>query len=403
MFAKNITKNLLCSAAALALLSGCNSVARMGENGQTPTIWQFNDQAAEDANLATVAYSQGNFEEAQRLADRSLQSNPKLPQALIVSAMTAEQLGHYNRARQNYEDLILLNSKDTTILGSSTGKPEKMSDIAQKRLRAITLQQSKMVIEDDNGAKVFNIEDSKALRQSKSAIAKAIFMAQKQKPVVEEPTTEEQIEAAEVLFDDGEQNAIARFLTLKELAEKDLVTQEEFLTARSANIGALLPMTNPAPAYGIDRAVPSPDLIVERINVLKEATAAKAITPREFSAERDLIIETLLPPQPRQRAKRKLPSKDIMTAAKNLRKLEVLYDLNLITTNEKEKEKAAIENYLGINRSPAKENKATTATKPVAEKVAVTEAEPQKEQTEATKKDEASKATPLVPMVSSPF
>ncbi len=389
MFAKNMTKNLLCGAALIGLISGCTNVARMGEDGKSPTIWQFNDQAAEDANLATVAYSQGNFEEAQRLADRSLQSNPKLPQALIVSAMTAEQLGHYNRARQNYEDLILLNSDATTILGSSNGKPEKMSTIAQKRLRMITLQQSKMVIEDDNGAKVFNIEDSKALRQSKSAIAKAIFMAQKKKPVVEEPTTEEQIEAAEILFDDGEQNVIARFLTLKELAENDLVTQEEFLNARSANIGALLPLTNGAPAFGIDRAVPSPDLIVERINILKEATEAKAITPREFLAERNLIIETLLPPHPRQRAKRQLPTKDIMTAAKNLRKLEVLYDLNLITTNEKEKEKAAIENYLGINRAAAtaKTTKPETA-KPTEEKKA---------------EDEKSKAEPLVPMVSSPF
>ena len=388
MFAKNMTKNLLCSVAAIAMLSGCTSTARMGENGNTPTIWQFNDQAAEDANLATVAYSQGNFEEAQRLVDRALQSNPKLPQALIVSAMTAEQLGHYNRARQNYEDIILLNSNDTSILGSTSGKPEKMSDIAQKRLRMITLQQSKMVIEDDNGAKVFNIDDSKALRQSKSAIAKAIFMAQKKKPVVEEQTTEEQIETAEILFDDGEQNVIARFLTLKELAEKDLVTQEEFLNARSANIGALLPMTNSAPAFGIDRAVPSPDLIIERINVLKEATEAKAITPREFSAERNLIIETLLPPHPRQRAKRKLPSKDIMTAAKNLRKLEVLYDLNLITSKEKEKEKAAIENYLGINRAP---------TQTVEKKTTLSAAQAQKQ------KDDRAKAEPLVPMVSNPF
>ncbi len=388
MFAKNMTKNLLCSVAAIAMLSGCTSTARMGENGNTPTIWQFNDQAAEDANLATVAYSQGNFEEAQRLVDRALQSNPKLPQALIVSAMTAEQLGHYNRARQNYEDIILLNSNDTSILGSTSGKPEKMSDIAQKRLRMITLQQSKMVIEDDNGAKVFNIDDSKALRQSKSAIAKAIFMAQKKKPVVEEQTTEEQIETAEILFDDGEQNVIARFLTLKELAEKDLVTQEEFLNARSANIGALLPLTNSAPAFGIDRAVPSPDLIIERINVLKEATEAKAITPREFSAERNLIIETLLPPHPRQRAKRKLPSKDIMTAAKNLRKLEVLYDLNLITSKEKEKEKAAIENYLGINRAPAQTvEKKTTLSATQAQK----------------QKDDRAKAEPLVPMVSNPF
>lgn len=396
MLKLTITKNLLCAAATVVLLSACNSTALHGENGKTPTIWQFNDQAQEDANLATVAYSQGDFKEAQRLVDRSLQSNPKLPQALIVSAMTAEQLGHYNRARQNYEDLILLNSDDMTLLGSTSGKPEKMSQIAQKRLRNITIQQSKLIIEDDNGAKVFNIEDAAALRQSKSALAKAIFLSQKHKPQKEVPTTQEQIEAAEILFDDDEQNIIARFLTLKELAEKDLITQDEFLAARSSNIGGLLPLTNKAPAYGINRPVPSPDLIIERINVLKEATEANAITPKEFSAERDLIIETLLPPQPRQRAKRQLPSKDILTAAKNLRKLEVLHDLNLITSNEKEKEKSAIERYIGINKTPQ-------PAKNTAKQAANDLIQPIKEENSQKTDEDKSSVEPLVPMVSSPF
>lgn len=396
MLKLTITKNLLCAAATVVLLSACNSTALHGENGKNTTIWQFNDQAQEDANLATVAYSQGDFKEAQRLVDRSLQSNPKLPQALIVSAMTAEQLGHYNRARQNYEDLILLNSDDMTLLGSTSGKPEKMSKIAQQRLRNITIQQSKLIIEDDNGAKVFNIEDSAALRQSKSALAKAIFLSQKHKPQKEVPTTQEQIEAAEILFDDDEQNIIARFLTLKELAEKDLITQDEFLAARSSNIGGLLPLTNKAPAYGINRPVPSPDLIIERINVLKEATEANAITPKEFSAERDLIIETLLPPQPRQRAKRQLPSKDILTAAKNLRKLEVLHDLNLITSNEKEKEKSAIERYIGINKTP---QPAKTTAKQAANDLI----QPIKEENSQKTEDKKISVEPLVPMVSSPF
>ena len=155
--------------------------------------------------------------------------------------------------------------------------------------------------------------------------------------------------AAEVLFSDEEQNMIARFLTLKELAEKDLITKEEFLNARATNVGALLPLTNTPPAFGIDRKVPSPDLIIERISILKEAVEARAITPREFSAERDLIIEALLPPQPRQRMRRKIPSKDVMSAAKDLRKLEVLSDLDLITSKEKTKEQQAIESFLGIN------------------------------------------------------
>lgn len=83
---------------------------------------------------------------------------------------------------------------------------------------------------------------------------------------------------------------------------------------------------------------------MERIKALKEAVASRAITPREFSAERDLIIEAILPPHPRQRLKNKAPSKNILDAAKDIRKLEVLYDLNLITSKEKEKSRKPLKN-----------------------------------------------------------
>lgn len=51
--------------------------------------------------------------------------------------------------------------------------------------------------------------------------------------------------------------------------------------------------------------------------------------------------------------KPKAPSRNILGAAKDLRKLEVLYDLNLITSAEKAAEQKAIESYLGINSQPA--------------------------------------------------
>ena len=147
---------------------------------------------------------------------------------------------------------------------------------------------------------------------------------------------------------------------LKELAENDMITKEEFLAARQSNIGGLLPLTNAPAGITADKPVPSPDVIIERINALKAATEERAITPREFSAERDLIIEAILPPAPRQRLKRQAPAKDLLSAAKNLRKLEVIYDLDLITTKEKQKEQAAIERNLGINTSKAPTNKNIT-------------------------------------------
>ena len=100
---------------------------------------------------------------------------------------------------------------------------------------------------------------------------------------------------------------------------------------------------------------------------MKDAVESRAITPQEFSAERDLIIEALLPPNPRQRMQNKIPSRDVMGAAKDLRKLEILYDLNLITAKEKAAEKAAIEKYLGINRTPAKKAAAKKVVKPAAQ------------------------------------
>lgn len=361
VFSRNLAKNFMSATAVACMLSSCGFLTTSNPDKNEKSMWMFSDRATEEADRATVAYSQGKFNEAETHIINSLQLNPKQPQALMVGAMVYEELGRPNRARQYYEDLIVLNNNETTILGSKSGKPEKMSDIAKKRLRMINVKQSKLVVEDHDGAKVFSISESAGLRQSKSAIAEALFLREKKKAANNQPSSEEEIKAVEVLFNDNEQNMISRFLILKELAEKDLVTKEEFLNARMSNIGALLPLTNTAPAFGIDRSVPSPDLIIERISVLKDAVEARAITPREYSAERNLIIEALLPPQPRQRMHNKAPSKDIMGAAKDLRKLEVLSDLNLITSKEKAKEQQSIEKYLGISRAEKKATPATSA------------------------------------------
>ena len=94
---------------------------------------------------------------------------------------------------------------------------------------------------------------------------------------------------------------------------------------------------------------------MDRINALKSALEDRAITAKEFSAERNLIIEAILPPNPTQRLKRKAPAREIIPAAKDLRKLEVIYDLNLITADEKDKERAAIEQALGFHSAATTE------------------------------------------------
>ncbi len=417
MFSRHIAKQILYTGVAMGLLTSCGFWQKNYE--QEPNhSWQvdknYSTKGADEAGLATVAYSQGDFAAAEQHIINSLSENPRQPQALLVGALLYEQLGRTNRARQYYEDLIVLNGPETSLLGTQNNIPEKMSEIAKKRLRLINVRQSELLIEDQNGTKVFNISGPAANKQGKSAMEEALFVKYQVQAADNRAEAQSNLKAAEVLFNPQEQNIISRFLILKELAEKDLITKEEFLSRRQANIGGLLPLTHKPGAVGIDNPVPSPDMIIERINVLKEAVESRAITPREFSAERELIIEALLPPSPRQRMKNKAPAKDILTAAKDIRKLEVLYDLNLITSNEKEQEKKAIEKYLGINKkqplaqapaaqtqpqTPAIKKVEATSQKPEATKEIETKVEVEEVVVETPK--EAPK--PLIPDVSSPF
>ena len=362
MSAKNVWSVGLLVATTM-LVTSC-SVVKKHTSPETYKALTFSDDGEKEARLATEAYTQGRFDEAATYVDEALAENNKNTQALIVGALTYEQMGRPNRARQFYEDLMVFGGNETTVLGSTTGLPAKMTDIAKQRLRLIDMKQTKLVIEDKDGLKIFNISESASNNQKHSAIAEALYRREKKNVgATPEEITKDQVKAVEVLFSEEEQNVITRFLILKELAEKDLVTKEEFLRARNTNIGGLLPLTHAAPAYGVEKSVPSPDLVIERINALKEAVESRAITPREFSAERDIIIEALLPPSPRKRLKNKAPARDIMGAAKDLRKLELLLDLELITAKESEAEKKEIEKYLGVNRKEA-----TASTSPKVEK-----------------------------------
>lgn len=357
MFSRHLTKTLL-SATALSMLAACAFIDKKDTAEESNWFIQlFEKDGRTYAEMATVAYSQGKFDKTLEYTTEALKANPRNGQALLVGALAAEKMGRYNKARQYYEDLIVINGDETSILGISGVQPEKMADIAKANLRAITIAQSNLTVENRDGTKHFAIAQDAGELQSKATIANALS----KKSI---PAVRNQPIGVDDIFTQNEQNIVSRFLILKELAEKDFITKEEFLSRRAANIGGLLPLTKQAPGVGVDQPVPSPDLIIERLNILKEGVENRAITPREFSVERDVIIEALMSPAPRKRIKNKAPSKNILDAANDLRRLEVLYDLDLITESEKNIEKKAVEKYLGINHTPApKETQPTDAPK----------------------------------------
>lgn len=405
-----ITRILVSTAMLASLLSSCSYIEK-NTSPETYNALTFGDAGAKEASLATLAYSQGNFINAEEHVQMSLRQNPKNAQALMVGALTAEKMGRPNLARQYYEEIILTAGDQTTVLGTDDTLPQKMVDVARKRLRLININQSKLVIEETDGVKFFSISEEAAARQGRSALEEALFVREQKNAANNVAVTEADVKAVEVLFTPQEQNIVSRFLILKELAENDMITKEEFLKARQSNLGGLLPLTYPPAGITADKPVPSPEMIIERIKALKTATEERAITPREFSAERNLIIEAILPPNPRQRLKPQAPARNILAAAKNLRKLEVIADLGLITTSEKNKEQTAIERNLGITRQPKPVVPVKTTTTEITEKVEIIPAESLKSNVSpaANTAPEMPSITPtgepqpLLPNVSSPF
>lgn len=229
MKSANIITKALMGCTVLLALNACAVVDKKDtDNESNWFVRMFEKDGNEEASQATVAYSRGDFKKAEELVHEALKANPRNQQALLVGALTAEKTGRLNRARQYYEDLIIIGGNETTILGTNSATPEKIADIAKRQLRMLEVKQSELVIENKNGVKSFNISKEAGAKQSSSAIKKAWK---------KKPTTAKKKADIGSLFSDREQNVISRFLALKELAEKDLITQEEFLTRRQANIG----------------------------------------------------------------------------------------------------------------------------------------------------------------------
>ena len=224
MLSQHFTKILL-SATALSLLSACAVVDK--KDTAEPSNWfvsMFERDGQEDAEKASLAYMNGNFKQALELTSDSLKANPRNQLALLVGALSAEKLGRVNKARQYYEDLILINGEETSILGTPDNQPQKISATAKTRLRALTIAQTNLTIENHDGTKTFAVPQQTGTQQSKKAINKALA---KKSPVVAKRTN------IDNLFPGDQQNIVTRFLILKELAEKDFITKEEFLSRLS--------------------------------------------------------------------------------------------------------------------------------------------------------------------------
>ncbi len=127
-----------------------------------------------------------------------------------------------------------------------------------------------------------------------------------------------------------------RFHALRRLVEAGLATPEEAEGRRTANLGALLPYSAPPPAAGLARPAPLQDVAdqIARLSVRPAAIAA------ETAAERDFLMESLLPQSPKDRA---VPARVDPVALKTGRdRVDTLARLGLVSLDERMRELSAI-------------------------------------------------------------
>lgn len=151
-----------------------------------------------------------------------------------------------------------------------------------------------------------------------------------------------------------DKNIISRFKTLQKLRDQGLMTPEEYDARRKANLGALLRLTQQPPSTGLERSVPSAELIIQRLRAISRALELRAITVRQHGAERKTIVDGLLPESPRHRAAPEPAPKGLLASADAIRRIEMLNEKGLITSQEAATEKAAIEKNLTKYRAPPK-------------------------------------------------
>lgn len=144
----------------------------------------------------------------------------------------------------------------------------------------------------------------------------------------------------------AEKNVAQRFEVLKRLLDEGLITPEEYTRHRNANIGALLPFTRDPAAVGLERPSADADAIVARLEALRRALEMRAISADQHASERAMILSALLPTTPDERTEAPPPPGNVIEGAAMVAHLQVFKGRGLITADEFDDERKAIDQYL---------------------------------------------------------
>jgi len=338
-------ENLGRRAGRVAVISGLAAVllAACGPQSNPQTFLDSlgpNPEVLADQALAALA--RGDFGKAEQDVEAALKRDPRNPYALLAGGILYQNTNRPVRARAMYEELLSLRpNKMAAVGGWDRMQVQPITEIAAANMRRVDGELNR------TGA-----------WQPASPYAAAPAAASGLAPVVAPPAVEPvaaprgAVQSMPLAADaarpvqglDARTRAIAdRFLVLRKLRDEELITPAEYQARRTANIGALLPLTESPPAKGLERPVPALDQVVDRLKSLQQALQTRAITPREHAMERELILDALLPAKPTALAAPEAAPRDLIASADRVRQLEHLRTMGLISETEQKAEQKAVE------------------------------------------------------------
>ena len=271
---------------------------------------------------------------------KALDANPKDNYALLGMGVLFQNTGQQVKAREMYEAILALRpdaSQQFVVWNTNNTRP--ISEIASLNLALL-----------DSGRVVAGMEKGAAGQKEAGAIAGAPMVAATMGRAVPGDTVDatgsSPVPTVMSVLSEGDTNVVSRFKTLHTLRDENLITGEEYAARRQANLGALLPLTAPPPAAGLDRPVPSSGQISGRLRAIGRALEMRAMTVAQHASERGMILDALMPAAPVAVANPGVPPKGLMEAADAVRRLEALQADRLITSDEYARERSAIEHAM---------------------------------------------------------
>lgn len=305
----------------------------------------------DEAELGIAALAKGNYVTAEGHFQRALKRDPKDVHALLGAGILYQNTGQLTKAREMYEAVLAIRPDESIqFVVWSNIKTKPASQIASVNLSL--LDSGGVVNAMGGGAAGIRgslapsvsgpIPPMPAPRPGVSAAPSGAAMLGRPAPRLSSRALTG-AEPAIGKFGGDDTNIVSRFATIRALRDQGLITQQEFNARRRANVGALLPLTSPPPSAGLTRPVPSTEQITGRLRAIGRALEMRAISITQHAAERNMILDALMPSAPVVVANPGVPPRGLLEAADSVRRLEQLRDTGYITSDEYNKERQAIE------------------------------------------------------------